>query len=144
MTLFVPADAERDIVALSDGNLVLENVLIPVDRSPDANAAIEFARRATMVISETKATITLLHVGEGQVLSSLNVPDGAQWRFARLQRDGELVDEIAAAAELVRADLIVMPTEGRHGVFDALRGSTTERVLRRARCPVLAVPAAGA
>jgi nucleotide-binding universal stress UspA family protein len=144
MTLFVPADAERDIVALSDGNLVLENVLIPVDRSPDANDAIEFARRAAMIISETKATITLLHVGEGKELSSLNVQDGAQWTFARLQRDGDPVDEIAAAAELVRADLIVMPTEGRHGVFDALRGSTTERVLRRARCPVLAVPAAGA
>jgi nucleotide-binding universal stress UspA family protein len=34
-----------------------------------------------------------------------------------------------------------MPTAGREGVFDALRGSTTERVLRRAPCPLLAVPA---
>ena len=58
-----------------------------------------------------------------------------------MHRDGDPVDEIAAAAELVRADLVVMPTEGRQGVFDALRGSTTERVLRRVRCPVLAVPA---
>ena len=61
--------------------------------------------------------------------------------FAHMQREGDVVDEIGAAADLVKADLIVMPTEGRHGVFDALRGSTTERVLRRARCPVLAVPA---
>jgi nucleotide-binding universal stress UspA family protein len=142
MTLFVPTDAERNIVALSDGNLALENVLIPVERAQDAGAAIEFARRAAMVMSDSKATITLLHVGDGSELSSLQLEDGPQWTFARLQRDGEPVDEIVAAAELVRADLIVMPTEGRHGVFDALRGSTTERVLRRSRCPVLAVPAA--
>jgi nucleotide-binding universal stress UspA family protein len=34
-----------------------------------------------------------------------------------------------------------MATAGHADVLDALRGSTTERVLRLARCPVLAVPA---
>jgi nucleotide-binding universal stress UspA family protein len=38
------------------------------------------------------------------------------------------------------AELIVMTTQGHRGLADALRGSTTERVIRRARCPVLAVP----
>jgi nucleotide-binding universal stress UspA family protein len=38
-------------------------------------------------------------------------------------------------------DLIGMPTTGRHGVLDALRGSTTQRVIRHAPCPVFAVPA---
>ena len=141
MTLFVPSDARRDIVAPSDGNLTLQNMLIPVDRTPDAGPAIEFARRAATVMSEGKATITLLHVRNGREPPSLHLDDGPHWRFARMQRDGEPVEEIAAAAERVRADLIVMPTEGRHGVFDALRGSTTERVLRRSRCPLLAVPA---
>jgi nucleotide-binding universal stress UspA family protein len=141
MTLFVPADSERNLVALEDGNLTLENVLIPVDRTPVPGAAIEFARRAATVMSDKNATITLLHVGDGEDLSSMHPHDGPQWTFARMHREGEPVDEIAAAADLVRAELIVMPTEGRHGVFDALRGSTTERVLRRAHCPVLAVPA---
>lgn len=144
MTLFVPVEAQRDVVALSDGNLRLENVLIPVDRTPDPSAALEFARRAAMIASDSQATITLLNVGDGQALSSLRTRDGPQWKFERMQREGEPVDEIVAAAELVDADLIVMPTEGRHGVFDALRGSTTERVLRRVRCPLLAVPAARA
>jgi nucleotide-binding universal stress UspA family protein len=140
MTLFVPADAERNVVALADGNLTLANVLIPVDRTPDPAHAIEFARRAAEVMSEDKVTITLLHVGGETGMPSVQTRDGAQWTFARMQRDGDPVDEIVAAADAVRADLIVMATEGRHGVFDALRGSTTERVLRRARCPVLAVP----
>jgi nucleotide-binding universal stress UspA family protein len=141
MTLYVPADSDRELVALSDGNLTLEHVLIPVDREPDPSAAIDFARRAAAVMSEKKATITLLHVGGGQELSSMHAKDGPQWTFARAHREGDPVDEIVATAEEVRANVVVMPTEGRHGVFDALRGSTTERVLRQVRCPVLAVPA---
>jgi nucleotide-binding universal stress UspA family protein len=41
---------------------------------------------------------------------------------------GDVVAAILAAAE--KTDLIVMATEGRHGIFDALRGSVTERVVR--------------
>jgi nucleotide-binding universal stress UspA family protein len=48
--------------------------------------------------------------------------------------------EILRAAEEVQASLIVMTTEGRHGILDALRGSVTRQVLRAAPCPVLAVP----
>jgi nucleotide-binding universal stress UspA family protein len=53
---------------------------------------------------------------------------------------GEVVKTILAVAEESKADLIVMTTKGHNGFLDALRGSTTERVLRHARCPVLAVP----
>jgi nucleotide-binding universal stress UspA family protein len=141
MTLFVPADSDRNLIAVADGNLTLTNVLIPVDRTPDPRTAIEFARRAAEILSEEKVTITLLHVGGENEMPSVPTADGPQWSFARMHRDGDPVDEIAAAAEALRAELIVMPTEGRHGVFDVLRGSTTERVLRRVRCPLLAVPA---
>ena len=34
-----------------------------------------------------------------------------------------------------------MATEGEQGIIDAMRGSVTERVVRDAPCPVLAVPA---
>jgi len=49
-------------------------------------------------------------------------------------------------AEIVRfaaereVDLIVMATHGRGLISHAMMGSTTERVLRRAPCPVLVVP----
>jgi universal stress protein A len=39
-------------------------------------------------------------------------------------------------------DMIVMSTHGRTGVMHMLIGSVTERVVRRAPCPVLAVPPA--
>ena len=79
----------------------------------------------------------LLCAGPGRVCQALGIT--RELDAARLDRPPFA---LYPAAEEVEANLIVMPTEGRHGVFDALRGSTTERVLRRVRCPVLAVPAA--
>jgi nucleotide-binding universal stress UspA family protein len=35
-----------------------------------------------------------------------------------------------------------MPTAGHRNILDIFRGSTTERVIRHAPCPVIAVPAA--
>ena len=141
MTLFVPAHAERSFVSLADGTLTLNNVLVPVDHTPDASAAVEFARRAAEIGGDGKTTISLLHVGAETAMPRLRAEDGPRWTFARMRREGEPVTEILAAAELVRADLIVMPTAGRAGVFEVLRGSTTEQVLRKAHCPLLAVPA---
>ena len=140
MTLFVPAETERSIIT-PDGKLTLRNVLIPVDHTPDAAAAIEFARRAADIFGDGNATITLLYVGAAADAPRALTQDGDRWTFARMYRDGDPRTEILAAADLVAADLIVMPTAGRSGVFEALSGSTTERVLRRARCPLLAVPA---
>jgi nucleotide-binding universal stress UspA family protein len=54
--------------------------------------------------------------------------------------EGDPVDHILASAETNEADLIVMAKRGQRTVLDALRGSTTERVVRGARCPVLVVP----
>lgn len=48
---------------------------------------------------------------------------------------------IVEKAEQEGADLIVMPTHGRTGLAHMLIGSVTERVLRRAPCAVLAIPA---
>jgi nucleotide-binding universal stress UspA family protein len=141
MTLFVPDKAPRGFVSATDGSLHLANVLLPVDRSPDPGAAIEFARRVAQIASEGGATITLLHVGPESGMPHVAAADGDGWTFTRMVRDGDPVEQILAAAEEVEADLIVMPTAGRDGVFDVLRGSTTERVLRRAQCPLLAVPA---
>jgi nucleotide-binding universal stress UspA family protein len=82
----------------------------------------------------------LLHVGGGARRPEVqpNRRDGWQWSYE--QRQGDVVGEILAAARERRADLIVLTTRGRHGFLDALRGSTTERLLARADCPLLAVP----
>lgn len=53
---------------------------------------------------------------------------------------GPVVNTIIQEAEALSADLIVMGTHGRGGFEHLMLGSVTERVLRRAPCPVLTVP----
>jgi len=52
-----------------------------------------------------------------------------------------VVQSIVDAAIEFEVDLIGMATAGHRNPLDVLRGSTTERVIRHAPCPVLAIPA---
>ena len=54
-------------------------------------------------------------------------------------QDGSAPDLILSLAEAQAVSLIVMGTHGLRGVDRLVLGSVTDRVLRRARCPVLAV-----
>lgn len=139
MTLFVPGDAERGLVSLENGDLTLKNILVPVDAEPNCAAAVEFSRRVAEVLGDDNVNITLLHVGDHPVPTPPLV-EGTGWSWLTEDVQGEPVAEILSAADRHAADLIVMATAGHEGVLDALRGSTTEQVLRRARCPLLAVP----
>ncbi len=53
--------------------------------------------------------------------------------------EGDVTDTILGFAQAQAVDLIVMGTHGRHGLDHILLGSVTEKVLRKAHCPVLAV-----
>jgi nucleotide-binding universal stress UspA family protein len=53
--------------------------------------------------------------------------------------EGQTGEEIIKAASRLKSDLIVMGTYGWRGVNKAIMGSTTERVIAGASCPVLAV-----
>jgi nucleotide-binding universal stress UspA family protein len=54
--------------------------------------------------------------------------------------DGAVVPRILEAAGSMPADVIVMGTHGRSGFDRFVVGSVAEKVLRKAPCPVLAVP----
>lgn len=135
--LFVP-DGVPGFVALDDGTVTLHRVLVPADHDPAPRAAIAVASALARAF-DAAARFALLHVGAPDAAPEARLEPAAAWE--RIARNGPVVDEIVAAAEALPADLIAMTTHGHHGFLDALRGSTTERVLRRARCPVLAVPA---
>jgi nucleotide-binding universal stress UspA family protein len=55
-------------------------------------------------------------------------------------REGDAVGEILSLATDMKADLMVMGTHGRSGFERLLLGSVTEKLLRKASCPVLTVP----
>jgi nucleotide-binding universal stress UspA family protein len=54
---------------------------------------------------------------------------------------GKGYQEIVKAAKQLRADMIVISTHGYTGLKHTIMGSTSERVVRHAPCPVLVLRA---
>jgi nucleotide-binding universal stress UspA family protein len=139
MTLFVP-DGVAGFVAPADGSVSLTSILIPVADGPRPAPAVMAAVRLVRQLRCPTGTFTLVHVGRGDPAAGVYRPDVPGWTWSAAAGDGDVTEGILRTAADVRADLIVMTTAGRHGFLDALRGSHSERVLRDAGCPLLAVP----
>jgi nucleotide-binding universal stress UspA family protein len=138
-TLFV-APSARGFVSQVSGDIALRRVLVPVDHSPAPARAVEAVRAFARLLTGTGTTLHLLHVGNTAPVVHSTSPD-PQGEPPVMLRSGNVVKSILEAAVEFDVDLIGMPTAGHHGVLDALRGSTTERVLRHAPCPLFAVSA---
>ncbi|MEZ4443509.1 MAG: universal stress protein [Polyangiaceae bacterium] len=139
MSLFVP-NGVSGFVDADDGSVRLARVLVPFDHEPDPLPAIKAAIALSTALGAFDAAIELLHVGDGEP-PSFDSEDLGGHGVEIHRRGGGVVEAILEHATSRACGLIVMATEGRDGILDALRGSTTEQVLRRAPCPVLAVPA---
>lgn len=139
-TLFLP-NGRGGIVSTEDGSLNLKRILIPICQHPAPQPSVT----ATMELLETcginDTEITLLYVGDAPDMPAVNARgSGITLNVSKEVRGGDPVEQILAMANALNTDLVVMSTAGHHGLFDALRGSTTERVLRKLACPLLAVP----
>jgi nucleotide-binding universal stress UspA family protein len=139
MTLFVP-EGVKGFVSLEDGSVSLSSILIPVTDSPSPQPAVTGAVRLVRRLGVPAGTFTLLSVGGAGPTDKLFRPDVPGWTWQTKTASGDVTGRILDAADEVDADLIIMTTAGHHGFLDALRGSTSEQVLRRATCPLVAVP----
>lgn len=138
----------------------LQKILTPTDFSEFSKHALHYGREFA---ERFGATLHLLHV----IDESLAMPDPlmgspvSDIEQRDLQRNAEAslaslpevegMDTVRAIhvgtpfVEIVRyakqneIDLIVMGTHGRSGLTHALVGSTAERVVRKAPCPVLTI-----
>jgi len=140
ITLFLPSGSQG-FVDGETGKVQLERVLLPVDQTPAPQLAIETAGVLLEALGAGEAQIDVLHVGDQESSPALSPPRDWRGGFEGSLRKGSPVEKILDEQKANRADLIVMATEGHHGFLDAFRGSTTERIVRHADCPVLAVPA---
>ena len=139
-TLFI-APGSRGFVDQVSGDVKLRRALVPVDFSPPADLTVEIVQRFGRALTGNHVAVDLLHVGEtAPPLRTFSASAPALPPV--ILRSGNVVDSIVEAAIEFEADIIAMPTAGHHGVLDALRGSTTERVIRHAPCPVLALSVA--
>jgi nucleotide-binding universal stress UspA family protein len=139
MTLLVP-EGVQGFVSLDDGSVSLKSILIPVATSPLAQPAVTGAARLVRRLGIPAGTFTLLSVGGPGPIDKLFRPELQGWTWQTRTPSGDVTSRILEAADEVDADLIAMVTTGHHGFLDALRGSTSEQVLRLAACPLLAVP----
>jgi nucleotide-binding universal stress UspA family protein len=142
----------------------LRHLIVATDFSPIADAALDRAMaiaklhgaRVTLVYAETVVDAGPISDDEGTVTAELGALAAAlkdderrelDLRLDKIRGHGITVDTavrpgppdetIAALAEYLEADLIVIGTHGRTGVTRFLLGSVAERVVRSARCDVL-------
>lgn len=139
-TLFVPRRVNGFVEAES-GAVRLKRILVPIDHDPSPAAAIGAAASLARTFGLTDVHFTLLFVGPESERPSAAIPDNPGWTRDVVCEEGDVVEAILNASDELEADLIAMATRGHDGFLDALRGTTTERVLRGAKCPLLAVPA---
>lgn len=140
----------------------ISSILVPVDFSTPSLKALDYAVQLAAVF---QAKLTVLHI-----LEVLPMPEFATYPVAldsaRLEkskeklmavarkhgcdqevlqsvkvRSGVPFREITRAADSLKADMIVISTHGYTGFKHVLLGSTAERVVRYARCPVVVLPA---
>jgi nucleotide-binding universal stress UspA family protein len=143
-----------------------KHILVPVDFSDPSKQALEWACE---LARRYGADLTLLNVYPvpGYVLPDGFVTAGPEilgeveaktreslqeWAAIAASQDvtqttiatalGQSSSEIVRWAAEHKADLIVMGSHGRAGLALMLLGSTTDKVVRQAHCPVLVVPAA--
>ncbi|MCI0537383.1 MAG: universal stress protein [Verrucomicrobiales bacterium] len=144
------------------GPLRIRSILVPIDFSAPSKKAFNYA---VPFAEQFGAKLTLLHVVEPVPMTDfwrtypvsiendkLMATSKAQLELLMKQeaidpriveqalvRQGRSFYEITDAARMLKVDLIIISTHGYTGFKHALLGSTTERVVRHAPCPVLVV-----
>jgi nucleotide-binding universal stress UspA family protein len=130
-------------------------VVVPVDYSEPSFAAIETAKEFV----DDPARIHVIHVLFPMEATASELMWGLSDNESRIRAARNQIEQsfkergiegvtlvvkagdpglsIADYAKECRADLVVIPSHGYHGVKRLLLGSVTERVLRHASCPVL-------
>jgi nucleotide-binding universal stress UspA family protein len=143
-------------------HIALQRILVPVDFSPLSKKALQYAAK---LAQEFNAEVSLFHVIEPDVppffdgyMMPPTISNRANasctnrlksWvssarsagvsRIASVVRTGLPAHEIVEAARELDVDLIVIATHGYTGWKHFVIGSTAERVVRAAPCPVLVV-----
>ena len=133
----------------------LKRILVPVDFSDCSRKALQYA---IPLAKQFAAELTLLHVVRPYPpMLEMPIVDGESIEDAKAALDelhqtipdaipshavirrGDPHIEIIRAAKELSIDLLVLSTHGHTGVARVLMGSTTEKVVRHAGCPVLVV-----
>lgn len=140
---------------------LIRRILVAVDFTPGARAALQYADKLTYVFGSSLTVVNVAELNEGVLLLGANqfplldqqLAENHRRYLVNLVRSigisepqeyvvrlGRPVEQIVKAAADLKADVIVIATRGLKGLRHAFIGSTAEEVVRRAHCPVWIVP----
>lgn len=126
-----------DLARLTSGTIILLHVTPPLNYSSMYTGSLTVGLSQTVLSEVHKAahdtSITALRVAAERHCAGIDVQFEA--------RPGVPLSVILSEAERHRADLIVLAASGRSRVARFFVGSTADRVIREATCPVLVIPA---
>jgi nucleotide-binding universal stress UspA family protein len=129
-TLFLPAGRRGWVDPMTGRRQPFRRVVVGIDRAEDDRVLVDALGRLPFDVTGP-GVITRVHAGD-----RLEVEPFARQGISLVE--GPVVDALVHASR--DADLLVLGTRGPQGLFDALRGTTTEQVLRRSGCPLLSLP----
>jgi nucleotide-binding universal stress UspA family protein len=113
--------------------LILVHIVSPVPNIVGAGAPTGFHLPMVLEELEKQATERI------EADAAERIPNHVQSRT--IVGTGQAADRIVQIASEVKAQMIVMATHGQSGWQRFVSGSETERVIRKATCPVYVVPA---
>ena len=134
--ILVATDGSRNSEAAVRFAASLDNGKVAID----ACYIVDYANVGRMGDSAGRGTPDLLQEEGRRALSDARQTAAAL--DARIEThlcEGDRVDRIIECAKELRADTIVIGTRGRHGAVDAIFGSTTRGLFRKAELPIVAV-----
>ena len=113
-----------------------------LDRAID-EAKLRGGRLVVVNASRGDALVDAGYAGvqEIELVKSRLAEAGVEFELRQLVRGHEPADEVVDLAEELGAELVVIGMRHRSAVGKFLLGSTAQRILMDARCPVLAVKA---
>lgn len=141
----------------------IRKILVPTDFSQNSLRALDYA---VGLAERYAAEIVVVHVLELPIYPAMSFGSGsislpalqeemreavnaqlarvmeehlADTRATSILREGTAFVEIIEAAREQNADMIVLGTQGNSAFKQLLLGSTAERVVRKAPCPVLTI-----
>ncbi len=100
----------------------------------------EYASVATAVVDDEQYDEKAVEGLEKLKLELVADPSYAKLNISIRVEEGYLHSSVLKVANEDQVDLVVMGTKGSSGMAEFLLGSNTEKVIRTAPCPVLAVP----
>ena len=106
---------------------------------PDITAAMSLYGDLVFVMPDEWASTMEKHANEFLAKLPEQKPD-AIGNIIRATSQGETATEIVIYAGDKNIDLIVMGTHGKSNLAHILMGDTADKVLRKAHCPVMAIP----